>query len=59
MSRRNISVSNGIVYERLDRDNWLKVPKYSRVSRTSHLDVRELTIDAKRVGAVSEKRPSI
>ena len=59
MSKRNVSVSSGIIYEKFDWSSWLRVPKHSQVPRTSYLDVRELTIDTKSLGVARTKRPSI
>lgn len=59
MGTKNISVSSGIVYEKVDKCNWMRVPKYSQVDRTSYLDVHKATIDTKRLGVKESKRPTV
>lgn len=59
MGTRNISVSNGIIYEKVDKCNWMRVPKYSQVGRTTYLDIREVTIDTKCLDVKESKRPTV
>ena len=54
-----LSISNGIVYEKIDRNNWLRVPKHSQVPVTTYLDVQKLTIDTKSIGKDKANRPNI
>ena len=44
----NISRTAGNVYEKMDKDNWMVVPRYSEIQRTSHLDASELVLFADR-----------
>lgn len=46
--KENISRTAGNVYEKMDKDNWMVVPRHSEIQRTSHLDVSKLVLFADR-----------
>ena len=41
---KRISITGANRYDRIDEENWILVPRYSDVKRTSFLDVMDLAL---------------
>ena len=44
MGMKRVSIAGANRYDRMDRENWILVPRYTDVKRTSFLDVMSLAL---------------
>lgn len=54
MEEEIISIMSNLRNERIDGWNRMMIPRHTKVSKTSYLDVRSLTIDMSRVNKKKE-----